>query len=161
MVDRVPESEVKIPIQHGPFFYYSRLDKDKQYPIYARKKAANRELLAEAKEQVILDLNELVSEDGYLSVTEQRLNAKHNLLAYLENRDGSDRYTAFIKNLETGELLHDEIPNVYLYSSIEWSKCSNYIFISRLMNSNVHTNFGVITSEVTWKAMNYFMKKKM
>ena len=75
-----------------------------------------------------IDSSKLVSEDGYLSVTEQRLNAKHNLLAYLENRDGSDRYTAFIKNLETGELLHDEIPNVYLYSSIEWSKCSNYIF---------------------------------
>ncbi|KGR79192.1 S9 family peptidase [Ureibacillus manganicus] len=128
MVDRVPESEVKVPVQRGPFFYYSRLDKDKQYPIYARKQAANRELLSNATEQVILDLNELATGDDYLSVTERRLSNDHNLLAYLENRDGSDRYTLNINNLETGELLKDKIPNIFLYSSIEWSHCDEFIF---------------------------------
>lgn len=128
MVDRVPDSDVKVPVQHGPFFYYSRLDKDKQYPIYARKQAANRELLANAKEQIILDLNELVAGDDYLSVTERRMSTDHKLLAYLENRDGSDRYTLHIKDLETDELLPDKIPNVYLYSSIEWSHCGEFIF---------------------------------
>ncbi|SOC40617.1 S9 family peptidase [Ureibacillus acetophenoni] len=128
MVDRVPDSDVKVPVQHGPFFYYSRLDKDKQYPIYARKQAANRELLANAKEQIILDLNVLVAGDDYLSVTERRTSTDHKLLAYLENRDGSDRYTLHIKDLETGELLPDKIPNVYLYSSIEWSHCGEFIF---------------------------------
>src|SRR6476659_9047011 len=59
MVDRVPYSEVKVPVQHGQFFYYSRLDKAKQYPIYARKKAESREHLSEAPEEVVLDLNEL------------------------------------------------------------------------------------------------------
>ncbi|KGR76626.1 S9 family peptidase [Ureibacillus sinduriensis] len=128
MVDRVPDSEIKVPVQHGPFFYYSRLDKDNQYPIYARKKAVSRDLLSTVEEEVILDLNQLAVEGGYLSVTEQRISSNHNLLVYLENRDGSDRYTAYIKNLETGELLNDRIPNVYLYSSIEWSSCGGYIF---------------------------------
>ena len=63
MVDRVPDSEVKVPVQHGPYFYYSRLDKNKQYPIYARKQAASRKLLSEAQEEVVLDLNAL-AEDG-------------------------------------------------------------------------------------------------
>ncbi|WP_411954810.1 S9 family peptidase [Alkalibacillus sp. S2W] len=128
MVDRVPDSEVKVPVEHGPFFYYSRLDKDKQYPIYARKRAASRESLLEATEEVVLDLNELATEDEYLNVTVQRMSTDHNLLAYLENRDGSDRFTIYIKNMETGKLLPDRVPNVFLIGSLEWSRCGKYIF---------------------------------
>ncbi|SHF82913.1 S9 family peptidase [Ornithinibacillus halophilus] len=128
MLDRVPESEVNVPVQHGQYFYYSRLEKEKQYPTYARKTTTSRELLPNAKEEIVLDLNELAVDDEYLSVTVQRMNTDHNLLAYLENRDGTDRYTLYIKNLETGELLPDQIPNVYIFGSLEWSQCSNYIF---------------------------------
>ncbi|MFA9560650.1 oligopeptidase B, partial [Evansella sp. AB-rgal1] len=128
MVDRVPDSEVNVPVQYGQFFYYSRSDKDKQYPIYARKRAASRELLSDAHEEVVLDLNELAKDGDYLSVTLQRMSTDHSYLAYLENRDGSDRYTIHIKNMETGELLPDRIREVYLFGSMEWSHCGEYIF---------------------------------
>ena len=128
MIDRVPDSEVKVPVQHGPFFYYSRLDKNKQYPIYARKQGATRELLPKVTEEVLLDLNELAVDGEYLSVTVQRISTDHKRLAYLENRDGTDRYTIYVKDLETGELLSDRIPNVFLYGSMEWSRCGEYIF---------------------------------
>ena len=128
MMDRVPDSEVKVPVQHGQFFYYSRLDKDKQYPIFARKQAASRELLPGAHEEVILDLNDLAKDGDYLSVTMQRVSTDQSRLAYLENRDGTDRYTIHVKDLETGELLPDRIPDVFLYGSMEWSRCGNYIF---------------------------------
>ncbi|MCM3757300.1 S9 family peptidase [Sporosarcina aquimarina] len=128
MVDRVPESEADVPVQHGPYFYYSRLDKTKQYPIYARKKAASRELLSEVHEEVILDLNELAKESDYLSVTALKWSNDHRLLAYLQNRDGTDRYTIFVKDLETGELVPDRITDVFIYGSVEWSRCGEYIF---------------------------------
>lgn len=128
MVDRVPDSEVQVPVQHGPYFYYSRLDKSKQYPIYARKQASSRERLQDSSEEIVLDLNDLVEEDDYLSVTVQRMSADHNRLAYLENRDGTDRYTIHIKDMKTSELLPDRIPNVFLYGSMEWSRCGDYIF---------------------------------
>lgn len=128
MVDRVPDTEVHVPVQRGQYFYYSRLNKEKQYAIYARKQVPSRDLLEAAAEEVILDLNELVEKDEYLSVTAQRISTDHNRLAYLENRDGTDRYTILIKDLETGELLPDQIPNVYIYGSMEWSRCGDYIF---------------------------------
>ncbi|MBD7908058.1 S9 family peptidase [Sporosarcina gallistercoris] len=128
MVDRVPESEIDVPVQHGPYFYYSRLDKTKQYPIYARKKATSRELLSKVHEEVILDLNELAKESDYLSVTALKWSNDHRLLAYLENRDGTDRYTIFVKDLATGELLPDRITDVFIYGSVEWSRCGEYIF---------------------------------
>ncbi|MGG0644598.1 S9 family peptidase [Sporosarcina gallistercoris] len=128
MMERVPESEMDVPVQHGPYFYYSRLDKAKQYPIYACKTASSRELLAEAQEEVLLDLNELAKESDYLSVTALKWSTDHRLLAYLENRNGTDRYTLFVKNLETGELLSDRIQDVFIYGSVEWSRCGQYIF---------------------------------
>src|SRR5699024_12016754 len=60
MVDRVPDSEVNVPIKRGPYFYYARLDKSKQYPIYARKQADTRGQLVDAQEEVVLDLNQMV-----------------------------------------------------------------------------------------------------
>ena len=131
MVEPIPETEEVVPVQRGPYFYYSRLEKEQQYPIYARKRAESREDLDDAEEEIVLDVNTLSdssNEEEYLNVTEQRVSADHKLLAYLENRDGTDRYTLYIKNLETGELLKDTIPNVYLFSSIEWSKDGKYIF---------------------------------
>lgn len=130
MVERIPESEEAVPVQRGDYFYYSRLEKEKQYPIFARKLASSREELAVAEEEVILDVNALSdgSEDEYLNVTERRVSPDQRLLAYLENRDGTDRYTLYIKNLVTGELLEDTIPNVYLFGSIEWSESGDYLF---------------------------------
>ena len=57
-----------------------------------------------------------------------RISNDHRYLAYLENRDGTDSYMLYVKDLHTGQLLEDVIPNVYIYSSIEWSNCGNYIF---------------------------------
>ncbi len=128
MVARVPETEVDVPVQHGPYFYYSRQEKDKQYPIYARKKAADRSVLDSAPEEITLDLNELAEGSDYLSVTAQKLSDDQRLLAYLENRDGTDRYTVFVKDLETGELLPDRISDVFIYGSLEWSRSGDYLF---------------------------------
>lgn len=128
IVERIPESEEDVPIQKGPYFYYFRSEKDKQYPIYVRKKATKRKQLTQAPEEIILDVNELAKEGEYLSITVQRVSHDHQLLAYLKNRDGTDRYTLQIKNLETGELLPVTISNVYLYSSLEWANTGEYIF---------------------------------
>lgn len=68
MVDRVPDTEEFVPIQHGPYFYYARMEKDKQYPIYVRKKAKSRDELASAREEIILDVNKLAGEGEYIEL---------------------------------------------------------------------------------------------
>ena len=128
MISRIPAEEVNVPVQKGPYYYYMRREKELQYPIYARKLAANREELTTAKEEITLNLNTLASNDDYLSVTDLRVSNDHRYIAYLENRDGTDSYTLFVKDFHTSELLTDVIPNVYIYSSIEWSSCGKYIF---------------------------------
>src|SRR5690625_85681 len=128
MVDRVPVSEENVPVKHVPYYYYTRYEKEKQYPIHARKRAEKRTQLPNTTEEIILDLNELAVKDEYLSVAALRLSSNHKRLAYLENRDGTDRYTLLIKDLDSGQLLSDSISDVYIYGSVEWSHCGNYIF---------------------------------
>lgn len=132
MVKRVPDVEAAVPVQLGDYFYYSRMEKALQYPIYARKRAATRAGLDTAAEEVLLDLNTMVTDGGYLDVTVQTLNDDQTLLAYLENRDGTDRYTAFVKDLRSGEMLRDQIDNVFIDESLEWDATGRYLFYIRV-----------------------------
>src|SRR5699024_12718391 len=117
-IDRVPLSEEEIPVQHGPYYYYTRYEKEKQYPIHARKQAEKRAQLSTAPEEIILDLNELALEGEYLSVTCRRLSSDQRLLAYLENRDGTERFTLYFKKPETGRTFTDHIHTDHMYGRL-------------------------------------------
>lgn len=128
IVSHIQQSDLEVPVQNGPYFYYSRTQEGAQYRIYARKKAAHRAELETAAEEVILDLNTLAQGKTYLSVTVAKPSPDHRYLAYLQNEDGSDRYTLYIKDLHSGALLPQAIENVYLYSSLEWGANSQELF---------------------------------
>ncbi|KUO96434.1 S9 family peptidase [Ferroacidibacillus organovorans] len=128
MKARVPEEEAQVPVQNGDYFYYARQEKALQYPIYARKRAVHRGELSDAQEEIVLDLNVLAQDGGYLSVTVQRVSPDQMRLAYLENRDGTDQYTVYVKDLSTGELLSDQIPYVFIAGSLEWDATGSYLF---------------------------------
>lgn len=132
MVERIPAEEVQVAVQNGPYFYYTRHEKQLQYAIHARKRASSRDALETAEEEIVLDVNALASEDDYLHITEIRLTDDHRYVAYLENRDGTDSYTLFIKDLQTNELLDDVIGDVYISESVEWSSCGRYIFYVKI-----------------------------
>lgn len=128
MIARVPDTEAKVPVQNGEYYYYSRMEKHLEYPVFARKRAQNRLQLADAEEEVLLDLNALAADGEYLSVTVQRLSPDQSKLAYLVNRDGTDRYVVYIKDLKTGAMLPDCIPNVFIDDSLEWDGRGLYLF---------------------------------
>lgn len=132
MVARVPADEAGVAVQDGPYYYYSRMAAEKQYPIYARKRAEDREALADAAEEIILDLNTMATDNDFLSVTIQRISDDHQKLAYLENRDGTDRYTLYVRDLTTGKTLPDQITGVFLYASLEWDKSGMYLYYTKV-----------------------------
>ena len=124
----IQETDAAVPVQHGPYFYYHRLVEGRQYPLYARRRAASRAALEGAPEEVILDQNERAADREFLSITVLRPSPDHQRLAFLENTDGSDRYTLYIRDLTTGAILPDVIPDVYLYGSVEWDAAGEYLF---------------------------------
>ena len=128
MVHRIPPVDEEVPYQDGPFYYFSRTERDQQYPVYLRTRAQSRTELDGARQEVILDLNRMTTGNDFLSITVQRVSPDHTKLAYLENRDGTDRYTLYIKSLRTGHLYPDRIDNVFLYDSVEWDATGEYLF---------------------------------
>src|SRR5205807_5296171 len=96
------------------FFYYSRTEEGKQYPIHARKKGS-----LEAPEEVILDVNALAEGRKFMSIGGMEANPDGNLLAYTSDEVGFRQYTLHVKDLRTGKLLPDTAERV---DSIEWTE---------------------------------------
>lgn len=128
MLARIQQDKVEVPVQDGPYFYYSRTEEGKQYRIHARKRSATRKELGEAPEEVLLDLNRLAEGLEFYSITVLRVSPDHARLAYLENRDGTDRYVIRVRDLESGQELSEAIPDVFLYGSLEWDRTGEYLF---------------------------------
>ena len=122
---RIKEDDVSVPQKIGDYYYYSRTETGKQYAVFCRKKGS-----LEAKEEVLLDENELAKGKEYFRVGILSVSPDHKLLAYSTDTNGSETYTIRIKNLETGELLPDEISNSSY--SFAWANDNKTFFYDQL-----------------------------
>ncbi len=120
MRGRIKEADLDVPYRLGDFFYYTRTEQGQQYPLYARKRGS-----LDAPEEVMLDLNELVKGEKFLSVASTAVSDDGNLLAYAVDVTGFRLYTLRIKDLRTGQLLPDRIEKV---NAPVWSSDGRTIF---------------------------------
>ncbi|MEO6260826.1 MAG: prolyl oligopeptidase family serine peptidase, partial [Thermoanaerobaculia bacterium] len=107
LLSHVKQTDVNVPYRLGDYYYYSRTEEGKQYPIHARKKGS-----LEAAEEVTLDLNDLAKGLKFLSLGSYRVSDDGNLLAYSTDTTGYRQYTLFVKDLRTGILLPETIERV-------------------------------------------------
>jgi oligopeptidase B len=122
MIGHIKETDVNVPYHIGDYFYYSRTDQGKQYPIYARKRGK-----LEAKEEVTLDMNELAKGLKFLGLSAYSVSDDGNYLAYSTDTTGYRQYTLQIKDLRTGQLLPEKIERV---GSVAWATDNKTIFYS-------------------------------
>ena len=120
MVSHIKETDVNVPYREGDYFYYSRTEKGKQYPIYCRK----RESLT-APEEVVLDLNELARGHKYLGLGAYVVSDDGNLLAYSTDTTGYRQYTLQVKDLRTGTLFPEKIERV---DNVSWASDNKTLF---------------------------------
>ena len=119
---RIKENDMTVPVKRGPYTYYGRTKKGKQYMIHCRREGDK------GKEQIILDENILAKESDYFSLGELEVSPDHRLAAYAIDVKGDEDHTLYIKNLETGELLSERIHSV---GDMEWSEDGQYIFYTK------------------------------
>jgi oligopeptidase B len=106
MKGRIKEKDESVPVFKNGYFYYSRTEEGKQYSKYCRKKGS-----LDSKEELLLDIDELAKGHAYYSAAGFSVSPDNKLLAYGVDKVSRRQYTILIKNLETGELLKDEIKN--------------------------------------------------
>jgi oligopeptidase B len=125
MLGRIKETDLSVPEKIDDYYYYTRTEKGKQYPIYCRKKET-----LEAAEEIILDVNELAEGYTYLKIGVAEISPDHSLLAYSVDTDGSESFTLYIKNTTDGELIGTPIPDTHY--SVEWANDNRTIFYTVL-----------------------------
>jgi oligopeptidase B len=120
MLARIKETDLTVPFRKGDYFYYSRTEKGKQYPIYCRRKGS-----PEAPEAIILDANELARGEKFFALGEVEASDDGNLLAYSTDVTGFREYTLFVKDLRTGALAPEK---VFRVSSVAWAGDNKTLF---------------------------------
>ncbi len=106
MKARIKEKDESVPAFKNGYFYYTRTEDGKQYYKYCRKKGS-----LDAPEEVLLDVDQLAEGHSYFSATGFTVSEDNKLLAYGVDLVSRRQYTIQVKNLETGEILKDAIPN--------------------------------------------------
>jgi oligopeptidase B len=131
MKARIPESDLSAPQKHGGYVYYTRMEPGKQYPIFCRKTGWD-----ESEEEVLLDQNALAEGYPFCGLGAFELSPDHTKLAYLVDYEGSEIYTLYIKDLRTGNLFPEAIPNTYglfyYQRGVAWSLDNQTIFYTTL-----------------------------
>lgn len=124
MLGRIQQTDLTVPIPRGPFEYYARTEEGKAYPIYCRRLRG-----VEDGEKVLLDLNEIAKDVPYLRLGNYAVSPDHSLLAYAVDVSGDEVYTAYVKNLATGELLAERIPNTY-YGLAWYNDNRSFVYVT-------------------------------
>lgn len=132
--DRTLQTDLSVPARSGGFWYYARTIEGKQYALSCRVKATGDQPPATDGvidgEEVLLDGNELAGDSEFFSLGTVDVSPDGRLLAYSIDLTGDERFTLRIKNLDSGELLPDELPDVHYGSA--WSTDGTTIFYTKV-----------------------------
>ncbi|GII26030.1 S9 family peptidase [Planosporangium mesophilum] len=131
---RTQETDLSVPTRKGGFWYYTRTIEGKQYGVHCRRAVAIGEVdppstqhgAPLAGEEVLLDGNELAAGKEFFALGTFDISPDARWLAYSCDFDGDERFTLRIKDLLTGEVLADEIPNTFYGSA--WSADGSTLF---------------------------------
>src|SRR5690606_15569405 len=101
MVGRIKETDLSVPYRRDGWWYYTRTEEGKQYPIHCRRQHSP----TDGEEVVLLALNELAVGKSFMALGDMAVSDDGWLLAYSTDETGFRQYTLVIKDLRTGQLL--------------------------------------------------------
>jgi oligopeptidase B len=122
--NRIKQTDMSVPYKQDDYYYYRREEEGKQYPVYCRKKAS-----LDSDEEIMLNVNKLAEGHEFISVRRGVISHNQDLLAYAVDTIGRRIYAIQFKNLTTGELLQDEIPEVT--GNVAWANDNKTVFYTK------------------------------
>lgn len=137
IIGRIKKDDESVPYFKNGYWYYTRFEAGGEYPIYARKKGTLK-----ADEEILLDVNKMAEGHEFYSVQGLEVSPDNKLLAFSEDTLSRRIYTIRFKNLETGELLSDQIPNTT--GSGAWANDNKTFFYTTKNKTS-------LLSEKVWK----------
>jgi oligopeptidase B len=109
---RIKEADKSVPQKDGDWLYWIEFEEGAEYKKWWREPVAG------GPDELILDEPALAAGKEYFRLGAISTSQDGRLLAYSVDDNGSERFTARIKDLATGEHLPDEIPGTL--SALVW-----------------------------------------
>ncbi|WP_223809572.1 S9 family peptidase [Thermomonas sp. XSG] len=136
IVARIKQDDASVPYRDRGWWYYSRFETGKDYPVHARRKdAPGIDALSIqqanaagdfAGEEVLLDVNALAAGKDYYSVGDYEVTPDNAVLAYADDNNGRRQYTIRFRNLVTGQAYPETIAGVS--ANLVWADDNRTLF---------------------------------
>ena len=131
---RTQETDLSVPMRKGGHWYYNRMVEGKQYGIHCRVAVRPGETDPPSTvdgaplpgEEILLDGNELAEGHEFFALGTFDVSPDGRWLAYSTDFAGDERFTLHVKDLSTGEVLADEIPDTHYGSA--WALDASTLF---------------------------------
>lgn len=117
IVGRIAQDDATVPYLHNGWWYYTRFETGKEYPIYARKQGS-----LDAAEQILVDGNLASAGHAFYQVGELAVSPDNRRVAWMEDTVGRRQYTLHVRDLVTGEPVGAPIANV---ADFAWANDNN------------------------------------
>jgi oligopeptidase B len=168
IVGRIKQTDMSVPYRSEGYYYYSRFEEGKEYPVYCRKKGS-----LEAPEEVLLNVNSMAEGQAFFQVAGFTVSSNNELIAYGVDQVSRRLYTLHFKNLATGDILPDEIPNTagqaawandnktVFYALKDTTTLRPYRIMKHVLGTDISADKGVFAeNDETFTAYVYKSKSK-
>lgn len=120
MLGRIRQTDINVPFRKNGWFYYTRFEEGRQYPIYARRNES-------VDEEILLDVNLLAEGKEFMAVGEMQVSDDSHLLAYTTDDTGYREFSLHVKDLRTGWTTENLAERV---ETVEWASDDATLFFS-------------------------------
>ena len=121
IVGRIKKDDSSVPYLLDGYYYYTRYEGEKEYPLYCRKEGS-----LEAEEEVMLDVNELATGHSYYQIAGLSIHPNNQKIAFGVDTVSRRIYTIYTKDLVTGAI--DIVTENECTGGSTWSADGNYLF---------------------------------
>jgi len=106
MKSRIKEDDSSVPYKYNGYWYITKFEKGKDYPIYIRKKES-----LTASEELLFDCNEMAKGHSYFRLVGLNISPNNHMISYGIDTTGRRQYKLQIKDLKTDKVFKEEISN--------------------------------------------------
>lgn len=124
MKARIKEDDTSVPYFYNGYYYITRFEKGKDYPIYSRKKES-----LQAQEEILFDCNVMAEGHSFFQLKGISISDDNQWASFGTDTVSRREYTLQFKNLKTGEILPEKIENTT--GNCTWAADNTTVFYIR------------------------------
>jgi len=125
MKGRIRQEDQSAPYFNNGYYYYTRYEEGKEYPVYCRKPGS-----LDAEEEIMLDVNVMAAPHPFYRVGRFDISPDNRWMVFTVDTVGRRQFTIMVKDLATGDIHPTGISNAG--GSVVWSADNQTFFFNAI-----------------------------